>query len=177
ATTVDLSADRHLPLNIQKEMTRQIKSSGKQCAVVTGRLSLAAGKIRLEYPEGQALAQASVTDATADTGVNATKDTRSAVPVSSLPRDLSVWTPERLADELNEIGINASVVVGIPNGTAAASSESQLQGAAQPVKLIRIVVPGGSATIHMHGGWSVNCTSVSTQWTIMDSLRRVLKCA
>ncbi|KAJ2055299.1 Integrator complex subunit 9 [Coemansia sp. S155-1] len=177
ATTVDLSADRHLPLNIQKEMTRQIKSSGKQCAVVTGRLSLAAGKIRLEYPEGQALAQTSVTDTTADTGVNSTKDTRSAVPVSSLPRDLSVWTPERLADELNEIGINASVVVGIPNGTAAASSEAQLQGADQPVKLIRIVVPGGSATIHMHGGWSVDCTSVSTQWTIMDSLRRVLKCA
>ncbi|KAJ2342497.1 hypothetical protein GGH91_003504 [Coemansia sp. RSA 2671] len=72
-----------------------------------------------------------------------------------------MWTPERLADELSEIGINA---------TAAAPSD--------PLdKLVRIVVPGGSATIRMRGGWSVDCSSVSTQWTVMDSLRRVLKCA
>ncbi|KAJ2690993.1 Integrator complex subunit 9 [Coemansia spiralis] len=155
ATTVDLSADRHLPLNIQKEMTHQIKSSGKQCAVVTGQLSLAAGKIRLEYPGELAPAQALDTAAASESSV------RSAVPVSSLPRDLSMWTPERLADELSEIGINA---------TAAAPSD--------PLdKMVRIVVPGGSATIRMRGGWSVDCSSVSTQWTVMDSLRRVLKCA
>ncbi|KAJ2812815.1 Integrator complex subunit 9 [Coemansia furcata] len=171
ATTVDLSADRHLPLNIQKEMTQQIKSNGKQCAVVTGLLSLAAGKIRLEYPEGHGLVQ------TLTASAGSINNDHSAVPMSSLPRDLSVWTPEKLADELNEIGINARVVVDIPNGTAAASSKPELQSTSQPVKLIKIVVPGGSATIHMHGGWSVDCTSVSAQWTVMDSLRRVLKCA
>ncbi|KAJ2741926.1 Integrator complex subunit 9 [Coemansia sp. BCRC 34301] len=162
ATMVDLSADRHLPLNIQKEMTRQIKSSGKQCAVVTGQLSLAAGKIRLEYPEEQVPA---AKDIPAASGASFAKDARSAVPASSLPRDLDAWTPERLADELNEIGINASVAVDIPHGTS------------QPVKLVKIAVPGGSAVIHMHRGWSVDCTSVGTQWTVMDSLKRVLKCA
>ncbi|KAJ2456836.1 Integrator complex subunit 9 [Coemansia sp. RSA 2424] len=172
ATTVDLSADRHLPLNIQKEMTRQIKLSGKQCAVVTGRLSLAAGKIRLEYPDEQAqVPKDTAAVAAIAAEANAAKDARRAVPANSLPRDLGAWTPERLADELNEIGINASVVIDTPRGSATAAVSDP------PVKLVKIAVPGGSATIHMHGGWSVDCTSVSTQWTVMDSLRRVLRCA
>ncbi|KAJ1669383.1 hypothetical protein GGF38_002302 [Coemansia sp. RSA 25] len=153
-------------------MTRQIKLSGKQCAVVTGRLSLAAGKIRLEYPDKQApVAKDTAVVAAVAAEANAAKDARRAVPANSLPRDLGAWTPERLADELNEIGINASVVIDTPRGSATAAVSDP------PVKLVKIAVPGGSATIHMHGGWSVDCTSVSTQWTVMDSLRRVLKCA
>ncbi|KAI9501823.1 beta-lactamase-like protein [Coemansia spiralis] len=51
ATTVDLDTDRHLPLSIQKEMTNQMKLSGKQHAVVSGTLSLSAGKIRFGYAD------------------------------------------------------------------------------------------------------------------------------
>ncbi|KAJ2304789.1 hypothetical protein IWW55_002258 [Coemansia sp. RSA 2706] len=49
ATVVDLDSDRHLPLKVQKEMALQLKRDGKQHAVVTGQLSLAAGEIRLEH--------------------------------------------------------------------------------------------------------------------------------
>ncbi|KAJ1997663.1 Integrator complex subunit 9 [Coemansia thaxteri] len=174
ATTVDLSADRHLPLNIQKEMTQQVKSSGKQRAIISGKLSLAAGKIRLEYPDEQAsvtgnrAAGPAATASEADAGGIAGA---SVGPVGCLPRDLRSWTPERLADELSEIGINARVVVGAQSSAAL----EPLQAMSKPVKLVKIAVPGGSATIHMHEGWSVDCTSVSTQWTVMDSLKRVLK--
>ncbi|KAJ2723641.1 Integrator complex subunit 9 [Coemansia sp. Benny D115] len=137
ATTVDLDTDRHLPLDIQREMARRMKAEGKQHALVSGRLALAAGRIRLECADGSS----------AGDKIDETK---------ALDRDVLVtWTAERLTDELVAAGLDAKV---------------------QDTDYVRVVVPGGSATIYMGGtGWSVDCSSVTVQWAVMDPLRRVLK--
>ncbi|KAJ1859293.1 hypothetical protein GGH12_002298 [Coemansia sp. RSA 1822] len=169
ATEIDLDTDRHLPLNIQKEMTQQLKRTGKQHAVVSGQLLLAAGEIRLESIDDSNTADSSSHDA--DAKAKSKADTQAAEAVRPSIRmaasldsyDLSAWTPERLASELGDIGLNAAAV----DDTADAGSNKK--------KLVRITIPSGSATIRMHGGWTVDCTSVNTQWVVLDSLRQVLK--
>ncbi|KAJ1791332.1 Integrator complex subunit 9 [Coemansia sp. RSA 2399] len=155
ATTVDLDTDRHLPLSIQKEMTHQMRASGKQHAVVEGTLSFAAGKIRLGLEDAGSREQTSETG-TAAPSTAAPANSKSGPGIGAAKMGLALWTPERLASELNDIGVNAAV----------------LDGAG-----VRIVVPGGSATVHMRGGWAVDCTSTGTQWTVVASLRQVLKLA
>ncbi|KAJ1965753.1 hypothetical protein GGI12_000545 [Dipsacomyces acuminosporus] len=148
-TTVNLDSDRHLPLHIQKELTWDMKSSGKQHAVITGNLSLAAGKIRLEYADNKR------------DGDDAKKSIKTKTPPSLATSrfsaagrfDLASWTPESLAEELKDIGINA---------------------AARP-NSVKIVVPGGAAVVNMSGNWTIDCSSVNAQWMVMDSLKRVLK--
>ncbi|KAJ2260118.1 hypothetical protein EV176_006774, partial [Coemansia sp. RSA 451] len=169
ATEIDLDTDRHLPLNIQKEMTQQLKRTGKQHAVVSGQLLLAAGEIRLERIDDSSTADSSSQDA--ETKAKSKPDTQVAEAVRPSIRmaanldnyDLSAWTPERLASELGDIGLNAAAV----DDTTDASSNKK--------KLVRITIPSGTATIRMHGGWTVDCTSVNTQWVVLDSLRQVLK--
>ncbi|KAJ2708058.1 Integrator complex subunit 9 [Coemansia sp. IMI 203386] len=176
ATTVDLDTDRHLPLEVQGEMARRMREKGKQHGLVEGKLSLAAGKIRLEcldevsgagtdglesgQPHADQGAGSGVGSSTGSRAVNTTAlATNFAGTVPSLKkRDLDGWTPERLAEELGEVGLKATVI----------STPSQ-HGA------VRVVVAGGSATIRMGNGWSVDCSSANAQWTVMDSLKRVLK--
>ncbi|KAJ1668400.1 Integrator complex subunit 9 [Coemansia sp. RSA 1813] len=166
ATTVDLDTDRHLPLSIQKDMTQQMRKSGKQHAIVSGTLSFAAGKIRLEHENAtDKESEAAETNESAglhSAGIHAPNTvgpteliaSKGGLDIGAAKIDLSQWTPERLASELNDIGINAAVL----NDAG-----------------IKIVVPGGSATVRIRDGWSVDCTSTGTQWTVMDSLRQVLK--
>ncbi|KAJ2358075.1 Integrator complex subunit 9 [Coemansia erecta] len=167
ATVIDLDTDRHLPLNIQREMTLQLKRTGKRHAVISGQLLLAAGEIRLEHIDdsdgqrGDANEEGKHGARSADTARQ--PPTRMAANLGNY--NLSAWSPERLANELGDIGLNATVV----NQAADSSSDQQ--------RLVRITVPGGTATIRMHGSWSVDCTSVNTQWVVLDSLRQVLKTA
>lgn len=46
-----LDTDRHLPLDVRRGVTQKMRASGKQHALVSGNLSLVAGKIRLEVDE------------------------------------------------------------------------------------------------------------------------------
>ncbi|KAJ1736285.1 Integrator complex subunit 9 [Coemansia biformis] len=154
ATVVDLDTDRHLPLNVQRGMAQRLKRAGKQRAVVSGMLSLAAGKIRLVCADG------SGEDGPAG-GVS-----RGAVaqcPVPAAPAtglSLRGWTPARLASELCDAGLSATVV-----GDGGTSAQQQL---------VRVSVPGGAATIRVRsGGWAVDCTSASAQWAVTDALRRL----
>ncbi|KAJ2538655.1 Integrator complex subunit 9 [Coemansia sp. RSA 1933] len=164
AATVHLDTDRHLPLSIQKEMALQLRASGKQHALVSGTLSFAAGKIRLARDDllptnaqgqGQGQDQGQLVE---KRGPAALVDTSDGAPnvIGAAAADLALWTPHRLATELNDIGVNAAVVDGVG---------------------VRIVMPGGSATVHMHRGWAIDCTSPASQWTVMDSLRQVLNLA
>ncbi|KAJ2768554.1 hypothetical protein IWQ57_003488, partial [Coemansia nantahalensis] len=146
-TVVDLDTDRHLPLDIQKEMALQLRRDGKQRAVVSGTLSLAAGKIRLARSDGGT--NGDVAD-NAPVGVPTTMAAPAAGP------SLRGWTPERLAGELRDAGFNA---------TAASQHE------------VHVSVPGGAATIRVRdgGGWTVDCTSATTQWAVADALRRLAR--
>ncbi|KAJ2665086.1 Integrator complex subunit 9 [Coemansia sp. RSA 1200] len=154
ATTVDLDTDRHLPLSIQREMTQQMRLSGKQHAVVSGMLSFAAGKIRLGCGDSGDKADGAGEKSGSVTRSDALASRKGGPRITSLAQ----WTPERLACELNDIGVDATAAAAAGDGAS-----------------VRIVVPGGSATVHMHGEWSVDCTSPAAQWTVMDSLRHVLK--
>ncbi|KAI8324894.1 hypothetical protein GQ54DRAFT_295884 [Martensiomyces pterosporus] len=170
ATTVNLDSDRHLPLDIQKEMTWEMKASGKQHAVISGKLSLAAGKIRLEYRDGGERTRCIAADGSSTSGSTqgvegpAASASLESSRVATGPQfNLSSWTPETLAEELTDIGLNAAV---ISNAAQAGGADS---------KSVKIVVPGGSAVVHMGGKWTIDCSSVNAQWVVMDSLRRVLK--
>ncbi|KAJ1810498.1 Integrator complex subunit 9, partial [Coemansia sp. RSA 2598] len=171
ATTVDLDTDRHLPLEVQGEMARRMREKGKQHGLVEGKLSLAAGKIRLEcldeasvdavdgFVAGQPRAINDASDGTsAGSMANAVSGTATSAAPALRQRDLNGWTPEKLAEELGEVGLRA-VVISTPSQSRA----------------VRVTVAGGSATIRMGNGWSVDCSSASAQWAVMDSLRRVLK--
>ncbi|KAJ2523403.1 Integrator complex subunit 9 [Coemansia sp. RSA 2049] len=154
AATVDLDTDRHLPLSIQKEMTQQMRLSGKQHAVVSGTLSFAAGKIRLGCDDSDDKGDGPGEKSSSVARSDALAARKGGPRITSLAQ----WTPERLAHELNDIGVDATATAAAGDGAS-----------------VRIVVPGGSATVHMHGEWSVDCTSPAAQWTVMDSLRHVLK--
>ncbi|KAJ2613511.1 Integrator complex subunit 9 [Coemansia sp. RSA 1365] len=166
ATVIDLDTDRHLPLSIQREMTQQMKRDGKQHAIVSGKLSLSAGEIRLMRE-----------DSSNDTGdrnglkseptLSNTRLQTSVTDQSTANKasihahyNLASWTPQRLISELSDVGLNATVVDG-SSGT-------------EP-PLVQVSVAGGTATIRMQRGWAVDCTSVGTQWAVLDALRQVLK--
>ncbi|KAJ2451541.1 Integrator complex subunit 9 [Coemansia sp. RSA 2336] len=164
ATVIDLDIDRHLPLSIQKEMALRLKRDGKQHAVVSGQLVLGPGEIRLESIDSGS------SDSVSD-GEESKPDVKPAAPnreslesvtTGSTHCDLSNWSPEKLVNELNDLGLNASVAI---DGRETDTKEN---------KLVRIVLPSGAATIRMHGGWSVDCTSVNAQWAVLDALRQVL---
>ncbi|KAJ2084412.1 Integrator complex subunit 9 [Coemansia sp. RSA 988] len=173
ATVIDLDTDRHLPLSIQREMTQQMKRDGKQHAIVSGKLSLSAGEIRLvrtdssndtsdNVDEGGLKSKSKSPNTRVQLNVT---DQETAHKAAAVPAhyNLASWTPQRLASELCDVGLNAAVVGGY--------SES---GGPAP-GLVEVSVAGGMATIRMHCGWAVDCTSVSTQWAVLDALRRVLK--
>ncbi|KAJ2714114.1 hypothetical protein H4R19_001898 [Coemansia spiralis] len=149
-TAVGLDTDRHLPLNIQKEMALQLQLDGKQRAVVSGTLSLAAGKIRLACAAGDG---AGPNDGIVDRAAARTLATTAAPAAGP---SLCGWTPERLAGELRDAGFNATTA---------------------PHQTVHVSVPGGAATIRLRdgGGWAVDCTSASTQWAISDALRRLAR--
>ncbi|KAJ2784565.1 Integrator complex subunit 9 [Coemansia javaensis] len=148
ATVVDLDTDRHLPLGIKREMTQQLRRSGKQRAVVSGVLSLAAGKIRL-VPADDGDDDAA--------GPDAAPAPAQRGPALGPALGLRGWTPDRLASELCDAGLDAAVA----------------SDAAGP--LVRVAVPGGTAAIRMHGGWAVDCSSATAQWAVLDALRQVLR--
>ncbi|KAJ2808493.1 hypothetical protein H4R20_000857 [Coemansia guatemalensis] len=173
ATVIDLDTDRHLPLSIQREMTQQMKRDGKQHAIVSGKLSLSAGEIRLMRDD-------SSNDTSDNVGEGGLKneptpsntrlqlsaaDQGAAYNASAVPAhyNLASWTPQRLASELSDVGLNAVVIDGGPRSGGPATG------------LVQVSVAGGTATIRMHRGWEVDCTSVSTQWAVLDALRQVLK--
>ncbi|KAJ2373313.1 Integrator complex subunit 9 [Coemansia sp. RSA 2607] len=164
ATTVDLDTDRHLPLDIQSEMTRRVREGGKQHALVEGKLSLSSGRIRLECLDDDAALTEPKVEATKTSVETSSRHNMAAAGSASTPtltqRDLARWTPDKLADELNGVGLKAMVV------SAAAGSRA-----------VRVVVPGGSATIHLDNEWNIDCSSPSAHWTVMTSLRHVLKAA
>ncbi|KAJ2157651.1 hypothetical protein GGF46_004353 [Coemansia sp. RSA 552] len=165
ATEFDLDTDRHLPLSIQKEMTQQLKRDGKQHAVVSGRLLLAAGEIRFERTDGPG-GEAEAGEREGKAGNTSSSASEPAASRPLLPTsnyNLGDWTPARLASELGEIGLNAAV-----------ADDTGSDGSGRKELLVRVIVPGGTATIRMQGGWTVDCTSVSAQWTVLDSLRQVL---
>ncbi|KAJ1902407.1 Integrator complex subunit 9 [Kickxella alabastrina] len=161
ATTVDLDTDRHLPLDIQREVASRMRAAGKQHALVKGRLTLAAGKIRFDCTdkgEDEKKKESKESKPPLPPNAGAADTTASSDSLVLRQRDLAQWTPERLAGELADAGLNATVTD---------SQETQ--------SIVRIIVPGGSATIRMHGGWSIECSSAAIQWIVMDSLRRLLK--
>ncbi|KAJ2787453.1 Integrator complex subunit 9 [Coemansia interrupta] len=164
ATTVDLDTDRHLPLDIQSEMTRRVCEGGKQHALVEGKLSLSAGRIRLECrDEDAAPSEPTAETAKPKTEVGSQHKLGSADSANApalTQRDLARWTPEKLADELNGVGLNASVIPASPGSRA-----------------VQVLVPGGSATIHLDNEWLVDCSSSNVNWTVLTSLRKVLKAA
>ncbi|KAJ2325771.1 hypothetical protein IWW51_002624, partial [Coemansia sp. RSA 2702] len=164
ATVVDLDSDRHLPLKVQKEMALQLKRDGKQHAVVSGQLSLAAGEIRLERI-GDSREDTSTSQPGAKLDVQAVAAVQrppASTTMAAEQYNLRAWTPERLANGLCDIGLNAVVVEDTSNDSS------------DHAQLVRVTFPGGTATIQMHKGWSVDCTSVNTQWAVLDSLRQVL---
>ncbi|KAJ2852646.1 Integrator complex subunit 9 [Coemansia brasiliensis] len=163
ATVIDLDIDRHLPLSIQKEMALRLKRDGKQHAVVSGQLVLGAGEIRLESISSSSDGASDGNEGKPDVKASVSASEQlTATAAGNVRCDLSKWSPEKLANELNELGLNASVAI---DGLQANPKEN---------KLVRIVLPSGAATIRMHGGWSVECTSVNAQWAVLDSLRQVL---
>ncbi|KAJ2862970.1 Integrator complex subunit 9, partial [Coemansia asiatica] len=118
ATTVDLDTDRHLPLEVQGEMARRMREKGKQHGLVEGKLTLAAGKIRLECLDEASRNSEDGQDqvAGAGAGFRVTAATTASTTTSALAtapalkkRDLDRWTPERLAEELGEVGLKATV--------------------------------------------------------------------
>ncbi|KAJ1953494.1 Integrator complex subunit 9 [Linderina pennispora] len=99
ATLVSLDTDRHLPLNIQRELADSMRAQHRQHSLVTGVLALAAGNIRLECEQP-------------------VKPPKAEVVV-----DVAKWTPEALAEELIANGLDAAadhpnVRVAVPGGTA-----------------------------------------------------------
>ncbi|PIA19109.1 hypothetical protein COEREDRAFT_84433 [Coemansia reversa NRRL 1564] len=170
ATVIDLDTDRHLPLSIQREMTQQMKRDGKQHAIVSGKLSLSAGEIRLMREDSSNNTGDSVDGkdlksepAPSNTRLQTNVTDQSTVNKASAIHahyNLASWTPQRLVSELSDVGLNATVVDGSP---------------VTGPPLVQVSVAGGTATICMQRGWAVDCTSVGTQWAVLDALRRVLK--
>ncbi|KAJ2378551.1 hypothetical protein H4S02_007335, partial [Coemansia sp. RSA 2611] len=146
ATVVDLDSDRHLPLKVQKEMALQLKRDGKQHAVVSGQLSLAAGEIRLErIGDSREDTSTSQPEAKLDVqAVAAVQRPPASTTMAAEQYNLRAWTPERLANGLCDIGLNAVVV----EDTSNASSDH--------AQLVRVTFPGGTATIQMHKGCIAN---------------------
>ncbi|KAJ2374233.1 hypothetical protein GGI05_007326, partial [Coemansia sp. RSA 2603] len=125
------------------EMTRRVREGGKQHALVEGKLSLSSGRIRLECLDDDAALTEPKVEATKTSVETSSRHNMAAAGSASTPtltqRDLARWTPDKLADELNGVGLKAMVV------SAAAGSRA-----------VRVVVPGGSATIHLDNEWNID---------------------